>query len=34
MPLIIKPGYTIYFAHVPKAGGTSVEDYLVRRFGR
>ena len=33
MPLIVKPGYTIYYAHVPKAGGTSVEDYLIRRFG-
>lgn len=33
MPLAIFDGKTIFFAHVPKAGGTSVEDYLIRRFG-
>ena len=33
MPLIIRPGYTIFFAHVPKTGGSSVENYLVSRFG-
>jgi hypothetical protein len=33
MPLAIAGNRTIYFAHVPKAGGTSVELYLQRRFG-
>lgn len=33
MPLINTPQHRIFFAHVPKAGGSSVEDYLVRRFG-
>ncbi len=33
MPLAHWNGKTIGFAHVPKAGGTSVEDYLARRFG-
>ena len=33
MPLVVAEGKRIFFAHVPKAGGTSVEDYLVRRFG-
>ena len=33
MPLAHWNGKTIGFAHVPKAGGTSIEDYLLRRFG-
>ncbi len=33
MPLFINQGRTIFFVHVPKTGGSSVEDYLVRRFG-
>jgi len=33
MPMVIAEGKTIFFAHVPKTGGSSVEDYLVRRFG-
>ncbi|NDD35045.1 MAG: hypothetical protein EBZ26_01810 [Flavobacteriia bacterium] len=26
-------GKIIFFAHVPKSGGSSFEDYLIRRFG-
>lgn len=33
MPLITANGKRLFFAHVPKTGGSSVEDYLVRRFG-
>lgn len=33
MPLYRHKGSLIYFAHVPKCGGTSIEDYLSRRFG-
>ncbi|MEM8790942.1 MAG: sulfotransferase family 2 domain-containing protein [Pseudomonadota bacterium] len=33
MPLISAPQHRIFFAHVPKCGGSSVEDYLIRRFG-
>ena len=33
MPLLICNGKAIFFAHVPKTGGSSVEDYLFRRFG-
>lgn len=33
MPLIYTPKLQMFFAHVPKAGGSSVEDYLIRRFG-
>ncbi len=33
MPLATWNGITIFFAHVPKTGGSSVEDYLARRFG-
>jgi hypothetical protein len=33
MPLCHLKGQTLFFAHVPKAGGSSVEDYLIRRFG-
>lgn len=34
MPLVSTKEARIFFAHVPKTGGSSVEDYLVRRFGR
>jgi hypothetical protein len=33
MPLVFADDKRIFFAHVPKAGGTSVEDYLKARFG-
>ncbi|MEM6388200.1 MAG: sulfotransferase family 2 domain-containing protein [Pseudomonadota bacterium] len=33
MPLITAHNKRIFFAHVPKTGGSSVEDYLLRRFG-
>ena len=33
MPLCMANGRPLYFAHVPKTGGSSVEDYLIRRFG-
>ena len=33
MPLASFNGKTIFFAHVPKTGGSSVEDYLIQRFG-
>lgn len=33
MPLITASTKRIFFAHVPKTGGSSVEDYLLRRFG-
>lgn len=33
MPLALVDGRAIFFAHVPKTGGTAVEDYLIRRFG-
>lgn len=33
MPLLYAGGKTIFFAHVPKTGGTSVQEYLLRRFG-
>jgi hypothetical protein len=33
MPLITAHDKRLFFAHVPKTGGSSVEDYLVRRFG-
>lgn len=33
MPLLHHQGKTVFFAHVPKTGGTSVQDYLIRRFG-
>jgi hypothetical protein len=33
MPIVRTAGKLIYFAHVPKCGGTSVERYLARRFG-
>ncbi len=34
MPIFRHDRALHYFAHVPKAGGRSVEDYLRRRFGR
>lgn len=33
MPLVTAGGQSLFFAHVPKTGGSSVEEYLVRRFG-
>ncbi len=33
MPIFRHDGALHYYAHVPKAGGRSVEDYLRRRFG-
>ncbi|MEM7269076.1 MAG: sulfotransferase family 2 domain-containing protein [Pseudomonadota bacterium] len=33
MPLVQTDTLTIFFAHIPKAGGTSVEAYLEARFG-
>ena len=34
MPFTIIDGQGLFFAHVPKAAGTSIEDYLEARFGR
>lgn len=33
MPLVTGANRRIFFAHVPKTGGSSVEAYLIRRFG-
>lgn len=33
MPLARVNGEILYFAHVPRAAGTSIEQYLVQRFG-
>jgi hypothetical protein len=33
MPLLVHEGRTLFFAHVPKTGGSSVTDYLEKRFG-
>jgi hypothetical protein len=33
MPLFLAGNNLIFFAHVPKSGGSSVEEYLLRRFG-
>jgi hypothetical protein len=33
MPLVTANDKRIFFAHVPKTGGSSVEEYLIRRFG-
>jgi hypothetical protein len=33
MPLMTANGLSIFFAHVPKTGGSSIEDYLIHRFG-
>lgn len=34
MPLFKTPKGLLFFAHVPRTGGSSVEDYLVKRLGR
>lgn len=34
MPIAFTDQGPIFFVHVPKTGGTSMEDYLIRRFGR
>lgn len=33
MPIFRHDGKLIYFAHVPKCAGTSIENYMVERFG-
>ena len=33
MPVFRHGGKLIYFAHIPKCGGSSVEDYILERFG-
>lgn len=33
MPILFPNGKIIFFVHVPKTGGSSVEDYMIRRFG-
>ncbi len=33
MPFFILAGRPVFFAHVPRCGGSSVEDYLAARFG-
>lgn len=33
MPIVYAEGKRIFFAHVPKTGGSSLEIYLVNRFG-
>ena len=33
MPIFRYGGGVAYFAHIPKCGGSSVEDYIVERFG-
>lgn len=33
MPLYSTPGGPFYFAHVPRTGGSNLEDYLEARFG-
>lgn len=33
MPLIYSGGKKVFFAHIPKTGGTSIQDYLFNRFG-
>lgn len=33
MPMVLSEHGPVFFAHVPKTGGTSVEHYLSRRFG-
>ena len=34
MPLVKTNGKLLYFAHVPKCGGASVDEYLIARFGK
>jgi len=34
MPTVTISGQLIYFAHCPKAAGSTVEDYLAARFGK
>lgn len=34
MPFFKAAGKSIYYAHVPKAGGSSVADYIQTRFGK
>lgn len=33
MPIVKTGGKIIFYAHIPKCGGSSVEDYLAERFG-
>lgn len=33
MPLLCTNGKTVFFSHIPKTGGTSVQNYLLNRFG-
>ncbi|MAC81915.1 MAG: hypothetical protein CML66_28115 [Rhodobacteraceae bacterium] len=33
MPMVLSERGPVFFAHVPKTGGTSVEHYLYQRFG-
>lgn len=33
MPIVYAAGKRIFFAHIPKTGGSSLEIYLVERFG-
>lgn len=33
MPFFQRDDKLLFFVHVPKAGGSSIEDYLIRRFG-
>ncbi|MBU3029430.1 sulfotransferase family 2 domain-containing protein [Paracoccus marinaquae] len=33
MPIFKHAGKLLYFAHVPKCAGTSIENYLIARFG-
>jgi hypothetical protein len=34
MPIVRAGPYLVYFAHVPKCGGSAIEAYLGKRFGR
>lgn len=33
MPLVLYKEHRIFFAHIPKTGGSSIKDYLIARFG-
>ena len=33
MPIVRMAGHLVYFAHVPKCGGTAISNYLEGRFG-